>query len=329
MTDYLWDRSGPVDPEIRELEETLAPLRFAPRDPPVLRPRFGFQTYGAVAASIALALGAWWIWRTPFSSGGGSESGWKIADADGSVQLGGAAAGASAAVKTGQEIRTGASSRAILEADDFGRVEVQSGSELRIVESREARQRFELDHGRIHALIWAPPSRFAVETGSARAIDLGCQYDLSVDSKGDGYLSVETGWVAFQFHELESFIPAGAACHTARRRGPGLPFFEEASPAFREAVLEWDASGDTAALGRILAQARPRDGLTLWHLLTRVPDAEIGTVFDRFAQLVPESAKVDRTRVLARDRGALDSCWNALGLDSAEWWRDWKRNWQN
>ena len=46
--------------------------------------------------------------------------------------------------------------------------------------------------------IWAPPSEFVVDTPSARAVDLGCQYDLTVDARGDGYLSVQTGWVAFQ-----------------------------------------------------------------------------------------------------------------------------------
>src|SRR5271165_1024030 len=271
MTDYLWDQSEPVDPEIRDLEETVAPLRFKPGNSPALPRSFrpGLRTYAAIAASIVLAVAAWRMW--PETAGA---TPWKITDVDGTVQIGRGTARTAAVLKTGQEIRTGVSSRAILEADDFGRVEVQSGSELRIIESRDARQRFELNRGRIHALIWAPPSRFAVETGSARAIDLGCQYDLSVDEKGDGYLSVETGWVAFQFKERESFIPAGAACHTARRQGPGLPFFEDASPAFRGAVREYDVAGSRAALEQILAQARPRDALTLWHLLTRVPDDE-------------------------------------------------------
>ncbi len=151
---------------------------------------------------------------------------------------------------------------------------------------------------------------------------------LSVDKNGDGYLSVETGWVAFQFKQRESFIPAGAACHTARRQGPGLPFFEDAGPAFRDAVREYDVSGSRTALDTILAQARPRDGLTLWHLLTRVPSDESAMVFNRFSKLVTVPSQVDRTRVLERNREALDLCWNALGLDSAEWWRDWKRNWQ-
>ena len=29
--DYLWDKSGEPDPEIQELEEILAPLRYQPK----------------------------------------------------------------------------------------------------------------------------------------------------------------------------------------------------------------------------------------------------------------------------------------------------------
>ena len=63
-------------------------------------------------------------------------------------------------------------------------------------------------------------------------------------------------------------------------------------------------------------------------LLARVPADQRPAVFDRFAQLVPIPADVNRERALALDRGALDRCWNALNLDDAEWWREWKRDWR-
>ena len=135
-------------------------------------------------------------------------------------------------------------------------------SELRAATSRQ----LELRRGRLHAFIWAPPREFVVETASARAVDLGCQYTLDVDGAGNGLLRVETGWVAFQSHGHESFIPAGAACPTRQRQGPGIPFYEDAPEAFTAALRAYE-SGDDAALVRVLAAARPRDGLTLWHLL--------------------------------------------------------------
>jgi hypothetical protein len=75
----------------------------------------------------------------------------------------------------------------------------------------------------------------------------------------------------------------------------------------------------------ILNHARPRDALTLWHLLARVRPAERGAVFDALAARVQPPAGVTRERVLELDRRALDQWWNAFGLRDATFWRKWKR----
>jgi hypothetical protein len=86
--------------------------------------------------------------------------------------------------------------------------------------------------------------------------------------------------------------------------------------------------GDAGALNGLLAAARPHDGLTLWHLLTRVPERDRGAVFDRFRDLVQLPAGVSRDGVLRRDAQSIDQCWNALDLESTGWWRGWERKWQ-
>jgi hypothetical protein len=85
--------------------------------------------------------------------------------------------------------------------------------------------------------------------------------------------------------------------------------------------------GDTGALDGVLAAARPRDGLTLWHLLTRVAAQDRAAVFDRFAELVKLPPEVSRERVLRKDPEMIDICWNALELQNTGWWRGWERNW--
>jgi hypothetical protein len=209
-----------------------------------------------------------------------------------------------------------------LESEPVGRVELGPGSELRAATSRH----LELRRGRLHAFIWAPPREFVVETASARAVDLGCQYTLDVDGAGNGLLRVETGWVAFQSQGRESFIPAGAECPTRRRDGPGIPFYEDAPQALTGALAAYE-SGDDAALSRVLAAARPRDGLTLWHLLPRVPPAARGDVFDRFAQLAGVPREL-RAGAVWGDAKTLDLCWNALNLEDTGWWRGWERPWR-
>lgn len=60
--DYLWDKSGEPDPQIQELEQILAPLRYQPKplELPVERRRNYFPL--AIAATLLIALLAGGLW---------------------------------------------------------------------------------------------------------------------------------------------------------------------------------------------------------------------------------------------------------------------------
>lgn len=296
--DYLWDRSGEPDPDIEHLERALAPLRYRHRE---LRPRRSWTVVGGAVAALAAAA-ALLVAVVPVAR----PTGWQVAGI---------------ALTAGQVVRTGALSQVTLEADDVGKVDLGPNSELHASSGRKLL----LERGTLHAFIWAPAREFVVDTPSASAVDLGCEYTLQVDPAGNGLLRVEMGWVAFQHGSIESFIPAGAECVTSRRRGPGIPFYADSQ--LRASIAAWE-HGDFTALPAILNAARPRDALTLWHLLTRVPAGQRGDVYDRFAQLVTLPPEATRAAVLQRDPHALDMCWNALGLENTGWWRGWKRRWQ-
>src|SRR5262249_26888439 len=111
----------------------------------------------------------------------------------------------------------------------------------------------------------------------------------------------------------------------ARRGGPGIPWFEDAPDALRVALAAYER-GDRAALSEVLKAARPRDGLTLWHLMTRA-SADRGAVCDRFAETVGLPEGVTREGMLRGDARMIDLCWNALGLENTGWWRGWERRW--
>ena len=60
--DYLWDKSGEPDPEIQELEQILAPLRYQPMplELPVVRRRNYIPL--AIAATLLIALLITGVW---------------------------------------------------------------------------------------------------------------------------------------------------------------------------------------------------------------------------------------------------------------------------
>jgi hypothetical protein len=176
-------------------------------------------------------------------------------------------------------------------------------------------------------MILAPPKLFRVTTPSAEVVDLGCAYTLEVDDAGNGSVRVAAGWVAFQNGARESFIPAGAACSMRRYRGPGTPYYLDASDAFIEALGRFDFGGDAGALETVLREARKRDALSLWHLLVRAEPGLRDRVYDRLATLVPPPSGVSRDAALRLDRKAIDLWWDELGLGDTTWWRLWMSDW--
>jgi hypothetical protein len=267
MNDYLWDRGGEADEDVRKLEELLIAFR-APHPPfagaqGTLSPRRGARVLLAAAALLLLgiALPAFIAYRN---------AGWR--------------AGAISVYRPGDVIRTRAPLR--IETPAIGVVDVGAGTTLRIVDKR----RLALDVGTIHARTTSPPGLFIVDTPRTRATDLGCEYVLDVAKDGSGTLRVSAGWVALTRGWAQSLVPRGASASFDAEGTLTPPLFDDAPREFKEAVLRHDVA-------RAAALARKRDALTLLSLFRRVDDDERQILFDRLAQLVPPppSIKPDST----------------------------------
>jgi hypothetical protein len=332
--DYLWDGTGVPDADVARLEEVLGRFRHRGTLPPLPARRPAprrLAVHAALqilvtAASLALVVMAAWFAYAVRSSG------WTVHSLAGAPVVAGVRIDGPARLPVGEVITTDGSSRARLDVGSIGIVTMEPDSNVRLIASRAGEQRMALERGQIRALIWAPPRLFFVNTPSSTAIDLGCAYTLNVDERGWGRLLVESGWVAFQHRGRESFIPKDAICKTRPGAGPGTPWYGDAPPAIEDAltILDFSPTHDVrrqAALDTVLTLARPKDAFTLWHLLSRGTPGERARVYDRLASLVPPPSGTTRDTILRGDRRALDAWWNALGLDSASWWRIWKRKW--
>jgi len=332
---YLWDGSGEPDPDVVRLETLLGQLRHR-GDPPKLparQPR-AFRTawlVGGLSAAAAVIFAAAVAWYA-FGAFGGGWSVWRLAGApivDG-VRASGDQAGR---LRVGKWLETDDVSRARIDVGQIGRVEVDPNTRLQLIEARGRENRMSLSKGTIHARIWAPPKFFFVNTPSATAVDLGCEYTLQVDLNGAGLIKVTLGWVSFEGYGRESFIPDGAIGTTRPGAGPGTPYYEDAPSGYGDAlaILDYGPADDarrTGALDVILSSARRRDALTLWHLLSRGTPAERERVYERLAVLAPPPQGVSREAVLGDDRRARDArdqWWDSLGLDNSTWWKLWKK----
>ncbi len=232
---------------------------------------------------------------------------WEVARLEGTPKVGANLLEGRGRLAVGEWLETDSSSRAKISVADIGEVSIGPNSRIQLLETRSTEHRLSLQRGRMQAVINAPPRLFIVETPSAVAVDLGCAYTLEVDNAGRSILHVTSGWVALETKGRESIVPAGAICVTEPGKGPGTPFFDDASPAFRDALARLDfQNGGAQSLELVLAEAREYDTLTLWHLLFRTRGAERERVYERMAELIALPEGVTREGVLRLDRRMLD-----------------------
>jgi hypothetical protein len=344
--DYLWDGSGEPDPEIQRLEALLGRFhhdRLAPVFPQIVPDRPWtffpwrlrlFPVLATTAAVGAIAVVTFLVYvAKPVSI---TRTGWNVSRLAGTPRIGRSTVTAkeTSRLSIGQVLETDEQSRASLRAEDTGHIEVEQSTRLRLMAMGEGLKRIALDRGTIHVYIWAPPGQFVVDTPSAVTVDLGCAYTLQVDDSGAGHVRTSLGWVGFKLNGHESFIPAGAACTTRPKVGPGTPYFEDASSELRTALAGFDFEDSTAQqrardLAIVLGAARKRDALTLWHLVTRVDEGQRLGVYHRLRELAPPPASVTEEGVLRLDQPMLDVWWNELGFDNISIWRHWERSWSH
>jgi hypothetical protein len=303
--DHLW----------RELEPLLA------REPVELRPARVSTWQMKAAAAVLILLSTWGVWLIYSNRGNAilsvnGKPAWRVKRLDGTPKIGAESISNNGELAVGEWLETDANSRAQIDVSSIGSVDIDENTRVRLLETHPTEHRLELARGKMSAHIWAPPRLFFVNTPSAVAADLGCAYTLEVNDQGSSLLRVTSGWVALELENRESIVPAGAACETRPSLGPGTPYFENSAAGFQAALKKVDFDPDSAArsaaLDAMLDQARLRDTLTLWHLLTRVDGEDRARVYDKMATLFPPPAGVTREGVLSLNQQMLDAWRDAM-----------------
>ena len=270
------------------------------------------QVAAAAVLLLIAGIGGLWLYNNRTPSIGSVKGAWQVRRLDGTPRIGSEGISNNGQLGVGEWLETDGSSRAQIAVGSIGNVEIDENTRVRLLETHATEHRLELARGKMSARIWAPPRLFFVDTPSAVAADLGCAYTLEVDDQGASLLRVTSGWVALELKDRESMVPAGAACETRPGIGPGTPYFEDSAAGFRESLKKLDFENDSGALTLLLDQARPRDTLTLWHLLARVDGADRARVYEKIAAFVPPPPGVTREGVLQLDQQMLETWRHAL-----------------
>ena len=170
--------------------------------------------------------------------------GLRIRATSGSATCGGTTASAGT-LPVGTWLETHADAVAAVKVANIGELTVFGDSKLRVVATNAATQHLELARGHVHARVSAPPRLFIVDTPAATAVDLGCQYDLTVDSRGTTHLRVTVGAVSLEDQRGAVYVPA--TFDVDMKPGElGTPISIRASNELRDAVSYFDGGGPVA-----------------------------------------------------------------------------------
>lgn len=284
----------------------------------IRRRRTGAGTFRRLAAAIALIVVGGSAGALAVASVRAAR--WEVARISGAPTIGARAVDGASRVRPGDLIETGVDGRANVRIGDIGETDVAPNSRLRVVATRPSEHRLSLERGSIHARISAPPRLFIVETPMATAIDLGCEYTLDVDSLGASTLRVTLGWVALEDDQRRTLVPMGARAVTRPGYGIGIPVYEDATAALREAARTLEVRPeDEVALSILMTEARRQDAITLWHVLSRVDGRARARLAMRLAVLVapPRDVRISdavrlQPRALDRWLEEIEPAWSVI-----------------
>lgn len=283
--DYLWDGSGEPDAEVQRLEALLKRYRSAAPMPDfrrvvVMRRRPRWPLAVAAALVVCAVIGALRFY-TP-------RNGWRATESSGAASV------PHSLLRVGDVVSTGTGGTVRLESPAVGTLDIGANTTVRLIENRRNRHRLALASGTIHAKTTSMPGVFVIDTPRARAIDLGCEYTLTIAPGGGGELHVTAGWVELTRGYEQSLVPQSASALITPDGDLTVPLFDDAPPAFRAAVRDFARTHD---MKTIVSLARTRDSLTLLNLFRIATPDERGILFDRLNELVPAPPSITRDSV--------------------------------
>ena len=247
--DYLWEKKGEGDAGTKQLESLLGTQRFSGMTfPAEAKPR---RTWPLALGGLALAAALALVFVLP--------RGEALSVFDGVT---------TSPAAVGQWLTTTDRPVTLTMARDIGTVEVAPHSRVRVRRVDAEQQRLELEQGKLHASVLAPPRLFVVDTPAATAVDLGCEYTLEVEADGASRLDVRSGRVVLAGAGVEVTVPEGMWSRARPGQVPQVAVDSRASPALVTALAT--AERDADALDLLLAQADRRDAVTLFQLKERL-----------------------------------------------------------
>lgn len=284
-----------------------------------LRNRFLRSRWIAISAPLGAVLLAVFIAVLYYSKS--EPSFWEVESLKGTPIAGGEDINGTGMLPLGEWLITDSHSRARLKAGMAGEVDVDAGSMVKLVDTKESDYKILLKEGKIDARLWHRANHFSVTTPAVTAVDLGCSYTMEVNENGYSFLSVTAGNVLLKSGTKEEIIPAGAVCESTKQNGPGTPYFLNASTEFKAALAKYDQGGRKRDdLETILSNSGKKDALSLWYLLKNAKPGDVKIIYDKLAEQVTPPGGITIEGIKGGNQKMLLLWWEKFGYGDKSMW---------
>ena len=221
----------------------------------------------------------------------------------------------------GHWLKTDSHSSARIQAGLAGEVDVNPGSAVKLLDTKEPGYKIYLKLGKITAKTPGSPQMLSVVTPSASSLDRGSRYSVEVAEDGSSFFSVTSGSIIIKSGGENEIVPAGVVCETVKDKGPGTPYRLNSDTEFKSALSRLDfGNGTEDDLETLLDNAGRQDALSLWYLLRDAEPGEVQQIYNRLAELVKPPAGVTYEGIKVGNNTMLLKWWDKLGYGSKSLW---------
>ncbi len=320
----FWETASDVnefDPDFNLPSILYSPLKR--RDDPryriklrhrILRSRWLALGAPISAILIAVLISVLYFYRS-------TPSFWEVESLKGTPVAGSVKIDGTGNLPVGQWLKTDSHSSARIEAGLAGEVDVNPGSAVKLLDTKEPGYKIYLKLGKITANTPGSPQMLSVETPSASVLDRGSRYSVEVAEDGSSFFSVTSGSIIIKSGGENEIVPAGVVCETVRNEGPGTPYRINTDAEFKAALTRLDfGNGTKDDLETLLDNAGRQDALSLWYLLRNAEPGEVQQIYNRLAELITPPDGVTYEGIKAGNNTMLLKWWDKLGYGSKSLW---------
>lgn len=229
-----------------------------------------------------------------------SANDWTIKKLKGNPQLGYKTITETISFKNNLELKTNAESSAEIDIKEIGKITVSPQTLVKRISNNKG---ILLERGLIEVDTRGAKKGIVITTpnGEIKSIEPQSIYSLELSSAGLTTLQVKGySWVNIKSGDNEAIVPPGFKCNLIDKLGLGLPYEDEASDEYKDALSKFSFSKDKEpALNSIIALSQKQDAVTLWNLLKRVSPTNRIIVFDKLAELIPPNGNIDKGGIVA------------------------------